>query len=58
MEELKEHTADVLYEKYRQEKLLAMGVAQDHSVFKEVKCVLPLFVFVWSYRLSLGKTGG
>ncbi|TNY23970.1 Septin-domain-containing protein [Rhodotorula diobovata] len=36
MEELKEHTADVLYEKYRQEKLLAMGVAQDHSVFKEV----------------------
>ncbi|GAA5827087.1 hypothetical protein JCM3770_006688 [Rhodotorula araucariae] len=36
MEELKEHTADVLYENYRAEKLLAMGVAQDHSVFKEV----------------------
>ncbi|PWN54147.1 putative cell division control protein CDC3 [Violaceomyces palustris] len=36
MEELKEHTNDVLYEKYRSEKLLAMGVAQDHSVFKEV----------------------
>lgn len=37
MEELKEHTNEVLYEKYRSEKLLAMGVAQDHSVFKEVK---------------------
>ncbi|GAA6000817.1 hypothetical protein JCM10207_004673 [Rhodosporidiobolus poonsookiae] len=36
MEELKEHTADVLYEQYRSEKLLGMGVAQDHSVFKEV----------------------
>ncbi|GAA5850898.1 hypothetical protein JCM8547_009124 [Rhodosporidiobolus lusitaniae] len=36
MEELKEHTSDVLYEKYRSEKLLGMGVAQDHSVFKEV----------------------
>ncbi|KWU45758.1 putative cell division control protein CDC3 [Rhodotorula sp. JG-1b] len=36
MEELKEHTNQVLYEKYRSEKLLAMGVAQDHSVFKEV----------------------
>ena len=39
MEELKEHTNDTLYEQYRAEKLLAMGVAQDHSVFKEVKCV-------------------
>jgi septin 7 len=37
MEELREHTNDVLYENYRSEKLLAMGVAQDHSVFKEVK---------------------
>lgn len=37
MEELKEHTHDVLYEKYRSEKLVAMGVTQDHSVFKEVK---------------------
>ncbi|GAA6022690.1 hypothetical protein JCM8202_002737 [Rhodotorula sphaerocarpa] len=36
MEELKEHTTRVLYERYRSEKLLAMGVAQDHSVFKEV----------------------
>ncbi|KAM0787955.1 hypothetical protein ACM66B_006159 [Microbotryomycetes sp. NB124-2] len=36
MEELKEHTNDDLYEKYRSEKLLGMGVSQDHSVFKEV----------------------
>ncbi|KAK4050579.1 Cell division control protein 3 [Microbotryomycetes sp. JL221] len=36
MEELKEHTNDELYEKYRSEKLLGMGVSQDHSVFKEV----------------------
>lgn len=36
MEELKEHTTNVLYEQYRSEKLLAMGVTQDHSVFKEV----------------------
>ena len=36
MEELKEHTHAVLYEKYRSEKLVAMGVTQDHSVFKEV----------------------
>lgn len=37
MEELKEHTNKQLYENYRSEKLLGMGVAQDHSVFKEVK---------------------
>ncbi|KAI9317927.1 Septin-domain-containing protein [Dichotomocladium elegans] len=36
MEELKEHTNDVLYENYRTEKLLAMGIQQDPSVFKEV----------------------
>jgi septin 7 len=36
MEELKEHTNNVLYENYRSEKLLNMGVTQDHSVFKEV----------------------
>ncbi|ETS64185.1 hypothetical protein PaG_01423 [Moesziomyces aphidis] len=36
MEELKEHTNNVLYEKYRSEKLVGMGVTQDHSVFKEV----------------------
>lgn len=36
MEELKEHTHQSLYEKYRSEKLVGMGVTQDHSVFKEV----------------------
>lgn len=35
MEELKEST-NILYENYRSEKLLAMGVQQDASVFKEV----------------------
>lgn len=37
MEELKEHTQTVLYERYRSEKLMNMGVTQDHSVFKEIK---------------------
>lgn len=36
MEELKEHTNDVLYENYRSEKLETMGVQQDQTVFKEV----------------------
>src|SRR5438309_2288894 len=36
MEELKEHTANVLYENYRSDKLTSLGVAQDPSVFKEV----------------------
>jgi septin 7 len=36
MEELKEHTNNNLYENYRTEKLIAMGVSQDPSVFKEV----------------------
>jgi len=36
MEELKEHTNNILYENYRTDKLLAMGVSQDPSVFKEV----------------------
>ncbi|CAG8483570.1 3476_t:CDS:10 [Dentiscutata erythropus] len=36
MEELKEHTNDVLYENYRSEKLVTMGVQQDQTVFKEV----------------------
>ncbi|KAF9514811.1 hypothetical protein BS47DRAFT_1342563 [Hydnum rufescens UP504] len=36
MEELREHTNDVLYENYRSEKLLGMGVTQDTSVFKEI----------------------
>ena len=36
MEELKEHTQNVLYERYRSEKLMTMGVTQDMSVFKEI----------------------
>ena len=40
MEELREYTNDVLYENWRTEKLLSMGVAQDSSVFKEIKWVL------------------
>lgn len=36
MEELKEHTNNALYENYRSDKLVSMGVAQDPSVFKEV----------------------
>ncbi|CDH50468.1 septin [Lichtheimia corymbifera JMRC:FSU:9682] len=39
MEELKEYTNDVLYENYRTEKLQAMGIQQDPSVFKEVNPV-------------------
>lgn len=35
MEELKENTNNYLYEKYRTEKLVKMGIEQDHSVFKE-----------------------
>jgi Septin len=37
MEELREYTNDVLYENWRTEKLVSMGVVQDSSVFKEVK---------------------
>jgi septin 7 len=37
MEELKEQTNDVIYENYRTEKLSAMGIQQDASVFKEVE---------------------
>lgn len=37
MEELREHTHNVLYENWRTEKLTNMGVAQDSSVFKEIK---------------------
>ncbi|KUI54879.1 Cell division control protein 3 [Cytospora mali] len=36
MEELKEHTNNQLYENYRTDKLIQMGVSQDPSVFKEV----------------------
>ena len=37
MEELREHTNDILYENYRTEKLKQMGVTQDESVFRETK---------------------
>ena len=40
MEELKEKTSDVLYENYRSDKLMSMGVEQDQTVFKEVKYAL------------------
>lgn len=36
LEELREKTANVLYENYRTEKLSAMGIKQDTSVFREV----------------------
>jgi septin 7 len=36
LEELRERTASVLYENYRTEKLSALGIQQDHSVFREV----------------------
>lgn len=36
MEDLKEYTNDVLYENYRTDKLIQMGVTQDSSVFKEI----------------------
>lgn len=35
LEELKEHTANTLYENYRSEKLLRMGIQQDNTVFRE-----------------------
>jgi septin 7 len=41
MEELKEKTSDVLYENYRSDKLMSMGVEQDQTVFKEVKYIPP-----------------
>ena len=36
MEELKEHTNSVLFEHYRTEKLTAMGIQQDPTVFNQV----------------------
>lgn len=36
MEELREFTNDVLYENWRTEKLVSMGVSQDSTVFREV----------------------
>ncbi|GJJ13830.1 hypothetical protein Clacol_008087 [Clathrus columnatus] len=40
MEELREKTDSVLYEKWRSEKLLSLGVEQDSSVFKEINPAL------------------
>lgn len=40
MEELREYTNDVLYENWRTEKLVSMGVIQDPAVFKETKSVI------------------
>jgi septin 7 len=37
MEELREHTNDVLFEAWRTERLLAMGITQDPTVFEEIK---------------------
>ncbi|KAK9461072.1 cell division protein GTP binding protein [Lipomyces oligophaga] len=36
MEELKERTDEVLYENYRTNKLISMGISQDSTVFKEI----------------------
>jgi len=36
MEELGEYTNDVLYENWRTDKLISMGVVQDSTVFKEI----------------------
>jgi len=36
MEELREYTNDVLYENWRTDKLISMGVVQDSTVFKEI----------------------
>jgi septin 7 len=42
MEDLKQHTTDVLYERYRSEKLLSMGVVQDPVVFQEVNPIIKM----------------
>jgi len=49
MEELKEKTSDVLYENYRSDKLMSMGVEQDQTVFKEVKYRSPTYFFLRLY---------
>jgi septin 7 len=49
MEELKEKTSDVLYENYRSEKLMSMGVEQDQTVFKEVKYTSSIPFFLYTY---------
>lgn len=40
LEELREKTANILYENYRTEKLSALGIQQDYSVFREVNPVM------------------
>lgn len=40
MEELKDITSNTLYENYRYEKLIKMGITQDDSVFKEFDPIL------------------
>ena len=52
MEELKEKTSDVLYENYRSDKLMSMGVEQDQTVFKEVK-YFPSPPLLWFGMLTL-----
>jgi septin 7 len=46
MEELREHTNDVLYEQWRTEKMVSLGIAQDSSVFKEVKWVVLIYELI------------
>ena len=56
MEELREYTNDVLYENWRTEKLLSMGVAQDSSVFKEIKYgTVDIFPFCPSLTVDFGS---
>ncbi|GME90853.1 unnamed protein product [Ambrosiozyma monospora] len=40
LEELKENTSNVLYENYRTQKLIKMGIKQDDTVFREFDPVL------------------
>jgi septin 7 len=55
MEELKEKTSDVLYENYRSDKLMSMGVEQDQTVFKEVKYVpAPQHMSSFCVRILMG----
>src|SRR5216117_1265366 len=64
MEELKEKTSDVLYENYRSDKLMSMGVEQDQTVFKEVKySLLPypnfsVYLLITCPLQSCSETGG
>ncbi|PRT52484.1 Cell division control protein 3 [Wickerhamiella sorbophila] len=40
LEDLREHTANALYENYRTQKMLSMGIQQDSTVFREVNPAL------------------